>query len=263
MRAGEPEKRKTRVAALGVAEARRGAQLRRLPMTVGVHPLAGFDKLLHYQVPVSLREQVTVGALVRIPIVNRFHLGIVAEFSEPKDFPVARCKPLAGVVYPFPAMPPDLLRLAKWMSAYYAAPLDGIIETMLPGAVRKAAALKQEKLLAVARELAPDEEAALAKRAPAQAKVYAFLRAQGRPVAKALTLERLAVSAAAVGGLVSRGLVREMSRRVERIAYADDHAAGEHVAAQPHRLNAEQQAAVDAVGAALRRKNSACNCSSA
>lgn len=254
MRAGEPEKRKTRVAALGVAEARRGAQLRRLPMTVGVHPLAGFDKLLHYQVPVSLREQVTVGALVRIPIMNRFHLGIVAEFSEPKDFPVARCKPLAGVVYPFPAMPPDLLRLAKWMSAYYAAPLDGIIETMLPGAVRKAAALKQEKLLAVARELAPDEEAALAKRAPAQAKVYAFLRAQGRPVAKALTLERLAVSAAAVNGLVSRGLVREMSRRVERIAYADDHAAGEHVAAQPHRLNPEQQAAVDAVGAALKEE---------
>ncbi len=89
-----------------------------VPMTVGVHPLAGFDKLLHYKVPETLRAQVQVGSLVRIPIVNRFHLGIVAEFSEPKDFPVERCKPLAGLVYPFPALPPDLLRLAKWMSAY-------------------------------------------------------------------------------------------------------------------------------------------------
>lgn len=220
-------------------------------MTVGVHPLAGFDKLLHYKVPESLRAEIEVGSLVRIPIVNRFHLGIVAEFSEPKDFPVERCKPLAGLVYPFPALPPDLLRLAKWMSTYYAAPLDGIIETMLPGAVRKAAALKQEKLIAVARELTPDESAALAKRAPAQAKVYAFLREQPRAVSKALVLDRLHVTAAAVNGLVTRGYVREESRRVERIAYADDHAAGEHVAAQPHRLNEEQQAAVDAIGGAL------------
>ncbi|MCP5916642.1 DEAD/DEAH box helicase family protein, partial [Klebsiella pneumoniae] len=34
-------------------------------------------------------------------------------------------------------------------------------------------------------------------------------------------------------------------------AYADDPAAGEHVAAQPHRLNVEQQAAVDAIAGAL------------
>ncbi|MCX6937817.1 MAG: primosomal protein N' [Verrucomicrobia bacterium] len=220
-------------------------------MTVGVHPLAGFDKLLHYKVPETLRATVQVGSLVRIPIVNRFHLGIVAEFSAPKDFPVERCKPLAGLVYPFPALPPDLLSLAKWMSAYYAAPLDSIIETMLPAAVRKAAALKQEKLLAVARPLDAVEAAALAKRAPAQAKVYAFLGSQPRPVLKSLVLDRLAVSAAAISGLVTRGLIREESRRVERIAYADDHAAGEHVAAQPHRLNAEQQAAVDGLGAAL------------
>lgn len=223
-----------------------------MTMTVGVHPLAGFDKLLHYKVPESLRAEVAVGSLVRIPIVNRFHLGIVAEFSAPADFPVERCKPLAGVVYPFPALPPDLLRLAKWMSAYYAAPLDGIIETMLPAAVRKAASLKQEKLLAVARQLPPDEFAALAKRAPAQAKVYEFLRAQPRPVLKSLTLDRLGVTAATVGGLVTRGLVREELRRVERVAYADDFAEGAHVAAQPHRLNVEQQAAVDALGAALK-----------
>ena len=223
-------------------------------MTVGVHPLAGFDKLLHYKVPETLRAQVQVGSLVRIQIVSRFHLGIVAEFSEPKDFPVERCKPLAGLVYPFPALPPDLLKLAKWMSAYYAAPLDGIIETMLPGAVRKAASLRQEKLLVVTRQATPEEAAALAKRAPAQAKVYDFLRVQPRPVLKSLAIERMGVSAAAISGLVTRGLLREESRRVERIAYADDHAAGEHVAAQPHALNGEQQAAVDALAVALKEE---------
>lgn len=219
--------------------------------TVGVHPLAGFDKLLHYKVPETLRAQLQVGSLVRIPIVNRFVLGIVAEFSAPKDFPVERCKPLAGLVYPFPALPPDLLRLAHWMSAYYAAGLDAIIEAMLPVAVRKAAALKQEKLLAPAVPPglpgAPtdDEIATLTKRAPAQAKVYAFLVSQPRAVSKSLVLDRLKVTAAAINGLINRGWVREQTRRVERIAYDDAHSVGEHVAAQPHRLNVEQQAAVD------------------
>lgn len=75
-------------------------------MTVGVHPLAGFDKLLHYRVPETLRASLAVGSLVRIPIARRFHLGIVAEFSAPKDFPVERCKPLVGLVYAFPPCPP-------------------------------------------------------------------------------------------------------------------------------------------------------------
>ncbi len=222
-------------------------------MTVGVHPLAGFDKLLHYTVPESLRAQLAVGSLVRIPILRQIHLGVVAEFSEPKDFPAARCKPLAGLVYPFPALPGDLLRLARWMSAYYAAPLEGIIETMLPAAVRRAAALKQEKWLAPAGEPTEADLAALTRRAPVQAKLLAFVRSQPRPVPKALALERLQATAATVAALVARGWIREETRRVERVAYADDHAEGEHVAALPHALNPEQQAAVDALAADLGR----------
>lgn len=222
-------------------------------MTVGVHPLAGFDKLLHYKVPISLQTGLAVGSLVRIPILRKIHLGVVAEFSEPTDFPVDRCHPVAGVVYPFPALPDDLLRLARWMSSYYAAPLEGIIEAMLPSAVRRAAALKQEKWLAPAGDPSEAELEALKRRAPAQAKLLAFLRSQPRPVPKALALERMQVSAAAVTALITRGWLKEESRRVERVAYTDEHAAGEHVAAQPHRLNEEQQAAVDALCADLAR----------
>ncbi len=220
-------------------------------MTVGVHPLAGFDKLLHYKVPETLRAQVAVGSLVRIPIVNRLHLGIVAEFSEPVDFPVSRLKNLADVVYPFPALPPDLQALARWMSSYYAAKHDSIIETMLPAAVRNAAALKQEKLLSAARILEAEELEALVKRAPAQAKVYQFLAQQFKPLKKSLVIGRLGATAAVVSALVKRGYVKEETQRVERIAYADNWSTGEIVASQPHDLNPGQQAAVDAVGATL------------
>jgi primosomal protein N' (replication factor Y) len=220
-------------------------------MIVGVHPLAGFDKVLHYRVPEAMRDAVQVGSLVRVPILSALRLGLVGEVGGPADFPVDRLKALAQVVYPFPALTPELLELARWMARYYACGLDAIIETMIPAPVRRGAALKQEKLLAVARTPEADELAQLERRAPQQARLYRFVAAQFRPPAKSLVLARLGLAAGVAAALVKRGLLREESRRIERVAYADDHASGELVAAQPHALNFEQQAAVDALAADL------------
>ena len=220
-------------------------------MIVGVHPLAGFDKLLHYRVPEAMRAGTGVGSLVRVPVGRTMRLGIIGEIGAPKDFPLDRLKSLAQVLHPFPALPPDLLGLARWMAGYYAAPLDGIIETMIPAAVRNGAGLKQEKLLALERKLSPEELAALEKRAPQQAKLYKFIEQQFRPQKKSLVLSRLDVTAAVATALVKRGVLREETHRVERVAYADDHARGELVAAQPPKLNSEQLASVASVTASL------------
>jgi primosomal protein N' (replication factor Y) len=218
-------------------------------MIVGVHPLAGFDKLLHYRVPETLRASATVGALVRVPVLKQLHLGIIGEIGAPRDFPVEKLKSIVQVVHPFPALPPDLLGLARWMAVYYACGLDSIIETMLPAAVRHGAGLKQEKLLSLATRLSAEELAILEKRAPRQAALYRFLAQQFKPQRKGLVLTRLNVTAAVAAALIKRGVVREEARRVEREAYKDDWSHGELVAAQPHALNAEQQWAVTAVAA--------------
>ncbi|MEO5958498.1 MAG: primosomal protein N', partial [Opitutaceae bacterium] len=104
-------------------------------MIVGVHPLAGFDKLLHYRVPETMGSSVVIGSLVRVPVLNALRLGIVGEIGAPKDFPLDRLKSVAQVVFPFPALPADLLELARWMAGYYACGLDSIIEAMIPVAV--------------------------------------------------------------------------------------------------------------------------------
>ncbi|MDB6168700.1 MAG: primosomal protein [Verrucomicrobia bacterium] len=223
-------------------------------MIVGVHPLAGFDKVLHYRVPEALQETVAVGSLVRVPILNTLRLGIVGELGAPKNFPLEKLKSVAQVVHPFPALPPDLLGLARWMSAYYACGLDGIIEAMLPVAVRNGGGLKQEKRLAVAGKLAPEELAALEKRAPQQAKLYRFLAQQFRPQHKGVVCRRLAVGPAAASALVKRGILREETLRVERVAYDDNVGHGELVASQPHPPNAEQAAAIAALAQALGEK---------
>jgi primosomal protein N' (replication factor Y) (superfamily II helicase) len=220
-------------------------------MIVGVHPLAGFDKVLHYKVPESLCASAGVGSLVRVPVGRVMRLGVVGVIGPPADFPVDRLKSVSEVVYPFPALTPDLLELARWMAGYYVAPMDTVIEAMIPAAVRRGARIKEQRFLSLASKMSREEAAALARKAPAQARLYAFLAGQIRPQPKELILGRTEASAASVRALVDRGIVKETVTRVERHAYADDLSHGELVASQPHALNAEQAAAVAAVGDSL------------
>jgi primosomal protein N' (replication factor Y) len=216
-------------------------------MIVGVHPLAGFDKVLHYRVPASLEGTAGVGALVRVPVRRTLQLGIVGSVGAPADFPVERLKSLAGVVYPFPALPPDLLKLARWMADYYVAPLDSIIETMIPAAVRRGAGIKEEKLIRLARELSGEELAQLDRRAPRQARLYRHLAEHPQPQPQGPLLASLGVAPEALAALLRRGILRADLSRVLREAYTDDWARGELVAARPHELNREQAGAVAAV----------------
>jgi primosomal protein N' (replication factor Y) len=220
-------------------------------MIVGVQPLAGFDKLLHYSVPEALRDAVRVGSLVRVPIMNRSHLALVLEKDTVPDVPLARLKALSGVLHEYPALTPDLLELARWMHRYYAARMEGVLEAMIPAAVRTGARLKTEKYLEIARPLSPDEHTLLAKKAPKQAKLHDFLRQQFRPQKKSLVLSRLGTTAAVVNALLKAGLIREEARHVERVAYADNWTGGEVVAGLPPKLNEEQAAVVASVGESL------------
>ena len=223
-------------------------------MIVGVQPLAGFDKLLHYKVPETLRADIRAGSLVRVPIVNRSHLGLVMEVDPIPDCPPEKLKALSGIVHDYPALTADLLGLARWMHAYYAARMESVLEAMIPAAVRDGARLKSEKYLSLARPLTPEELGALVKKAPQQARLCEFLRQQFRPVKKSLVLARLDLTAAVTNALGKRGLVVEETRHVERVAYADNWTGGEVVNGLPPKLNEEQMAVVDSVGESLTRK---------
>jgi primosomal protein N' (replication factor Y) len=223
-------------------------------MIVGVQPLAGFDKVLHYKVPERLHTLISAGSLVRVPILNRHKPALVLEIDPIPDVPVERLKAITDIMQEHPALTADLLALAKWMHGYYAARMEAVLEAMIPGAVRDGTRLKEEKYLEVARTLSPDEHAVLAKKAPKQAKLYDFLKHQLRPVKKSLALSRLEATAAVVAALVKHGLVREETRHVERVAYADEWSGGEIVASIPPTLNEEQSAVVASVGGSLAKK---------
>ncbi|MDX2188117.1 MAG: primosomal protein N' [Opitutaceae bacterium] len=220
-------------------------------MIVGVHPLAGFDKVLHYRVPEALWGEVALGSLVRVSVGRRTCLGIVGETRGDSPVPGLVLKDILQCVHAFPALTPDLLKLARWMAGYYGCNLDQVIETMLPAAVRKGAAWKQEKLLALGSPPTPEEFERIRKRAPQQAKLLEFLKVQLKPLSKSLVLRRLGISAAVAKAVVDKGWIRESAQRVERVAYSDEVARAEQVAHPPHDLNSEQAAACSRLAASL------------
>ena len=216
--------------------------------------MAGFDKVLHYRVPASLRADVRPGSLVRVPIVNRQKLAIVVEVDAIPDCAPEKLKLVTAALHAFPALTPDLLALAKWMHAYYAARMESVFEAMIPAAVRGEANVKEEKYLSLAWTLTPDELAALRKKAPQQARLCEFLQQQFKPAKKSLVLSRLDCTAAVVTALIKRGFVREEVRHVERVAYADSLSSGEIVTGLPPKLNEEQAAVVKSVGDSLTKE---------
>ena len=104
---------------------------------VEVIALSGFDKALAYAVPPTCQDGLKVGSLVRMPLRRRSELGVVLRFGTDQVVPPGKLKMLFEVVQPYPVLPPDLMELFRWAQKYYAATPEAILETMIPGAIRK------------------------------------------------------------------------------------------------------------------------------
>lgn len=113
-------------------------------------PLGQRD-LLTYSVPDSL-ESLTPGDRVSIPLGKG---GSQAQATVIEQLPIHTARselgniPLKMVASRLPShVPGNVLELARWVSAYYHAPLGPTIASILPAAVRKAAGLRQQVVLA-------------------------------------------------------------------------------------------------------------------
>jgi primosomal protein N' (replication factor Y) len=169
----------------------------------------------------------------------------------PSPAPPRKLKSILQIVHETPVLSPDLPALARWLSGYYAAPLNSVLETILPAAVRQGVRLVVEKKLRAARQLTAEELEKLRRRAPKQAAIYEFLATQNVPVSRTATLTGLAAGPSACDALINAGIVTEDSSQIQRDAYADADGDCELASAAPVSLNPEQRAALDAVQADL------------
>lgn len=173
------------------------------------------DRWFDYSVPPELREHIRPGSGVRVPFGRRMAEGYVIELTDRSEF--ATLKPIAELIDDVPMLSESLLALARWMASYYLAPLESAVRTVLPAAVRSdRVGFKEAQVLeAVPDAATPEELDALGRRAPQQARAFAFLREHG-PATATETTRGTGVGAGALQALRKRGWLRAHARTERR-----------------------------------------------
>ncbi len=89
---------------------------------------------LTYSVPRVWRGLARVGVRARVSVGKRRVTGwIVARPDRPPAKVESRLRPIESVVDREPVLPDDLMEIARFVSAYYAAPLGEVLRNMIPG----------------------------------------------------------------------------------------------------------------------------------
>src|SRR5271169_3305616 len=86
------------------------------------------DMVFTYRVPAEAAP--VVGGRVLVPFRQQRMTGIVVELHDRK--PSVKTKTILSVLDVSPVLDEQLLRLGRWIAAYYLAPLGEVFRTMLP-----------------------------------------------------------------------------------------------------------------------------------
>jgi primosomal protein N' (replication factor Y) len=186
------------------------------------------------------------GARVRVPFGRRRLVGVVIEEAAFSDIAPERLKPILEVLDPEPVLDSAMLALLKWAAEYYHHPIGEVFAAALPKALRlgapASATLRRWVASAAGRAAHLQGEP---RRAPRQrAMLLHLIEKEG---CSAEELAAIAPNARALlHSLAERGWVEARDE-----PHIEPAAAPPNVHTQAFDLNAEQQSAVDTIGAGL------------
>jgi primosomal protein N' (replication factor Y) len=162
---------------------------------------------------------VAPGTRVRVRFGPRQQLGWVV--AESTAEPPPRLRTVEAVLDEEPTVPPDLLRLCRWIADYYLCPIGQVLRAALPAVLSDTARedphVRTRRVLRLSREL-PSllERDQLFGRARRQRECYEFVEATGGSADFAHLTGQLGFSESVLRGLVERGFARVEDEAVAR-----------------------------------------------
>ena len=203
-------------------------------------PPVPLHDLFTYRVPELLRLRIQPGMRVRMPLGRQTRTGVVAGFADAA--PPGELRPILEVLDADPFVPPELLELCRWTAGYYLASLADVLAAVVPVSLPAPA---NERIVRLVRRLTADEEATLARRAPARGRAYRVLcEAPGGELGVAAA-RAAGVSTPALRTLVAAGVAEAALRPRPRPPATP----GDATPRLP--LTATQRAALDAIAAPI------------
>lgn len=198
---------------------------------------------LDYAVPEKLERHIGIGTRVMVPLQNQRVAAVVIELLESTNYN-AKLKEIASLVGSRPMFTPGLIRLAHWIADYYVVPVNRVLRTMLPQAVReKPETFLTDSHLKLAKEPPPDVFEKLHNTAPMQARILEKLRANGGEATLSELRRELPRATTIIKPLLKAGWITRSEIRVERDPFQTE----EFLPSQPLTLTEEQKVAYDAL----------------
>ena len=204
-------------------------------------------KPLTYTVPPELEDKIGPGVWVEVPLRQRIARGYVV--SVHPDTTVRSPLPIRAALSDGAVLTDDLFRLALWMAAYYATPIERVLKTMLPSGVRRATTVRRQYLVkrGKTRDELVEAYKQVASQAPAQARVIEILLKTSKGRFLSELLEDAACTPAVVKALVEKGLVTLELVRADQPLLTGE----KYFATKPRELLPEQKTALDAILASM------------
>jgi primosomal protein N' (replication factor Y) len=204
-----------------------------------------------YGVPPALAAKLKPGQRVQVPLGrgNRTMTGYcTAVVNKPPG--IRPLKPVARLIDAAPLLSPAMLRLADWMSGYYLCPLGQVLQAILPAGVRGQAGTREMTFLSVPPAVLAQLQANQLKLSEKQLDALRILAASPRPLTPPELAQAAKCTLAPVAELRKKKLVKAEVRRIQQIEVDEAPLPRE----QHLSLNADQQAALDHILAALRER---------
>ncbi len=103
---------------------------------------APLDRLFDYLAPGAQASD--VGRRVTVPFGRQRVVGVVVRITNQSDLPREHLKPVQAVDRATPALPADLMELARFAAGYYRHPLGSVLSAILPPALRRTGTTARE-----------------------------------------------------------------------------------------------------------------------
>ncbi|MDQ6912782.1 MAG: primosomal protein N' [Verrucomicrobiota bacterium] len=208
------------------------------------------DRAIHreldYLIPENFADKINIGWRVRVPFREHAALATVVAVLDESD--ASGIRPIEAIVGEGPALSAKLLELARWMSAYYCCPIEGVMRSILPQVIRRAqVGWKKQLFVYATRPIVAEDIERLQKRAPRQAELLAAVGQLTAPISAAILLRQTSLDNQTLRGLAKRGFIELREEAVQR----DPHAEDEFIATSSLTLNEEQRVALAAIENAL------------
>lgn len=201
------------------------------------------DKLLDYGVQEHQLAQLSRGVRVEIPIRGRPATGYIHTVKPTCDYP--RVLPISKILSDNAMITPELFDLALWISKYYGASLQSVLQIMVPSSVRKDTKHKEQLFVmrAKTREVLAEHCKKIRESHPAQADVLDVMLQVTKGMLLTELMEEADVSRSPIDTLAKQGFLQVDIVRIDRSPLI----AEEYFRTKPKKLHAEQQTAFDAI----------------